>query len=150
MILSRKMLRPGGLLCLLSMSLYVQPAFAQAGSQFQPSRSGAFAGAAFTVGLGDRAKPPAARLQLGMRTLAGDRGSAGALSTRHVPALEIGFAGKESGRLFVAGQSKAEVERKLGLSAGTPKAVWIGLSVALVVVATVVLINLNNLDLGQE
>jgi hypothetical protein len=150
MLVSRKTIAQGGLLCLLSMSLCAQPAFAQAGLNYRESRSGAFAGATFSVGLGAKGKAPAARLQLCMRTLAGDRQTAGALSTRHVPALELGLAGGESGKLFVAGQSKAQVERRLGLSAGTPKAVWIGLSVALVVVATVVLINLNNLDLGEE
>jgi hypothetical protein len=147
MVLKHKTLRFGGLLCLLGASLCAQPAFAQVGSQHGESRSGAFAGASFTVGMGARAKPPAARLQLGLRTLAG---SGGALRTRHAPALEIALGGKESGALFVAGQSKAEVERRLGLSAGTPKAVWIGLTVALVVVGTMVLINLDNLgDAGE-
>ena len=144
MVLTHKTFGSGGLLCLLAASLSAQPAIAQ------EMRSGAFAGAGFRLELGARAKPPAARLQLGMRSLGRDGQIAGTLATRHAPALEIGVAGKESGTLFISGQSKADVERKLGLSAGTPKIVWIGLTVALVVVGTIVLINLDNLGDASE
>ena len=109
--------RAGAVLSLVSMCLSAQPALAgtdHRGLENGESRRSAFAGAAFRVEFGARSRPPSTRLQLGMRSVAGD--SQSAFNTRHVPVLEIGMGGRQNGTLFIAGQSRAEVEQRLRLT----------------------------------
>ena len=141
--------RLGGVACLVAVSLFAQPALAQAdgrGSQYRESRSGAFAGAAFRVELGGRAKPASARLQLGTRSLAGDRQSAAPFDSRQVPALELGLGGKERGHLFIAGQPKAEMARRLGINSGAGETLMIIFGATLLVVGVYVIVNLDGLS----
>jgi len=141
--------RAGALLSLLATSLYAIPASAaedRRSYQHEQSRRAAFAGASFRLDLGARASRPATRLQLGMRSVGGDRRSAGALDTRQVPVLELGIGGREKGDLFVAGQSTAEIEHRLRLTSGTSNTVWLVFGAALVVVGVIVITNLDGLD----
>ena len=107
------------------------------------SRSGAYAGASVRLGLGGGESRPSARLQLGMRSVSGDRHSAG----RTLPALELGLGGSESGALFIGGRPKAEIERKLGMKDGGIGTTAVLLfSAALLAVGVYVIVNLDRLD----
>jgi hypothetical protein len=129
------MRRTGAGLSLLSLCLFAQPAFASDASrgieQGQTSKA-AFAGAGFRLEFGAKARPPATRLQVGMRSVAD--GSQSTFKTRTVPMFELGMAGKEKRAFFIAGQSKAEIEQRLNLNGGAYKTATIIFAAGLVVV----------------
>jgi len=123
MLKANAMRRAGAVLSLVAMCLSAQPAGAQTalamadhrGIEDGESRRAAFAGAAYRIEFGARSRPPSTRLQVGLRSIAADSQS-GAFSTHHVPVLEVGMNGRENGTLFIAGRSKAEAEKSLGLN----------------------------------
>ena len=149
MFKANRMRRAGAVFSLLTLlSLSAQPAMAAAdhgGLESGASRRGAFAGAAYRLEFGARSRQPSARLQLGMRSVAADSQSAAAFNTRHVPVLEYGMGGRENGTIFIAGQSKAEMEQRLGL-AGRTNTGEILLGVGLVVVLVYAVCCLKLLD----
>jgi hypothetical protein len=143
------------ILSLLAATLAPLPAFAAPDHrdlEHGETRRGAFAGTSFRVELGPRARAPGARLQLGMRAVSGSGRSAAPVRTTHMPALEIGIGGRDAGEMFIAGRSRAEVERSLGLgprgARGTTVTV-IG-AVALIAVGILVLTNLDGLSSEDE
>jgi hypothetical protein len=148
MFKSRAAKRAGTILSILAMAGAATPACAaqdERDSQFE-TRRGAFAGASFRAEFGARTRRPAARLQLGFRSVARDQRLAA--HSRTMPAFEIGLGGRESGNLFVAGRSTADIERSLRLDGSAGTAVVIAGGVALLVVGLIVIENLD--DLGND
>lgn len=141
------------LAALISASLCAQPALAAQDQRLAPStetRTAAFAGATFRAPFGGRqAARPQTRLQLGMRSISTDAQSAAPLRARHVPAVELGIAGRERGTLHLAGQSRADIERRLGVRGNSTVTYVFG--AALLVVGLIVITSLDDLgDSGGE
>jgi hypothetical protein len=61
--------------------------------------------------------------------------------------FELGAAGKDRGKLFIAGQSTGELKQRLGPSGTTVAVVF---SVALLAVGLLVITNLDDLDSGSS
>ena len=114
--------------------------------QYDEARRAAFAGATFRLETGPAAKPPATRLQIGLRSVASGRQSEASPRITHVPLFELGAAGRESGSLFIAGQPTTAFERKLGVNADAGTTAAVIFAVALVAVGLLVITNLDNLD----
>lgn len=139
---------------LLAATLAPLPAFAAPDHrdvQYSETRRGAFAGTSFRLEFGQRARAPGARLQLGMRAVSGSGGSGAApVRTTHTPALELGIGGQGAGEMFIAGRSRAEVERSLGIGGGGARGTTVTVigAVALLAVGILVLTNLD--DLGGD
>nr|WP_295370402.1 hypothetical protein [uncultured Sphingosinicella sp.] len=116
--------------------------------QFGETRRAAFAGTAFRLELGRVAKAPTARLQVGMRSVSAGAQSSAATRTSHMPALEIGLGGRETGSLFIAGRPARQIEKKLGMLDTAETAMLVG-AVVFVAVGLLVITNLNGLDDGE-
>lgn len=153
MFRSRLADRVGVILSLVSGALCAQPAVAaQDHRQFQydETRRAAFAGATVRLEMGPAARPPATRLQLGLRSLSSGRQSEAGPKFTHVPLFELGVAGRDSGNLFIAGQSTTTVEKRLGLNGDAWTTASVVLTVALLAVGVLVITSLDGLDSGGE
>ena len=144
--------RAGALLSLLSMGLCAQPAAAARDhrlGQTGETRTAAFAGATFRIPFGRQADRPQTRLQLGLRSVSIDSQSAAPSRVRHVPAVEFGVDSRETGTLYLAGQSRADIERRLALRGNSTVTYVFG--AALLVVGLIVITSLDDLgDSGAE
>jgi hypothetical protein len=114
---------------------------------YDESRRAGFAGAVFRLEMGAAAKAPSTRLQIGVRSISSRRQFEGTTSDVHVPVFELGAAGKDRGKLFIAGQSTGELKQRLGPSGTTVAVVF---SVALLAVGLLVITNLDDLDSGSS
>ncbi len=153
-MLRSKPLGSGSFILLLASGVScAQPAMAAQDyrqAQYQETNRAAFAGGVVRFEMGPRAKPPATRLQIGWRSLSSDRGSDAPPNVTHVPMFELGFAGKDRGNLFVAGQPTRALERKLGLNGDTGTTAVVVFSVALLAVGLLVITNLDSLDSDDQ
>jgi hypothetical protein len=101
----------------------------------------AFAGINVRMPLGQaRAARPSARLQLTTGYSIRDVRT-GSVRRLKAQGLEIGAGGDGAATFHMNGQSKAELQKKLGLSGSTSNTVWIILGVTLVAVGVLVLSN---------
>ena len=109
-------------------------------------RTSAFAGLNVRMELGG-AKPakPFARMQLTSSYHVRDART-GSLQTLKAQGLEFGAAQNGAPTFYLNGQSTSQLKERNQLSGSTPDAVWIGLSVALVVVGVMVISNLDGLN----
>ncbi len=99
--------------------------------QHHERRIGAFAGAVVNMELGrGRRTIPTARLQLGLSHRYQATGSALPSRVVRSPGLELGFAQRRP-ILFVAGQSTASLERRVGLNGSTNRILLIAGGIAL-------------------
>jgi hypothetical protein len=96
--------------------------------------------------MGRRAKPPAARLQFGLRSVSTGRHSEAPTRIAHVPVLELGLGGRDSGSLFIAGRPAQAIERKLGVDARTQSTAMLVGAVVFLAVGLLVITNLDGLD----
>lgn len=143
--------RGGCILSLVSFALCAEPAFAAEDhrtSQYDETRRTAFAGAVFRLEMGPGAKPPATRLQMGLRSLSSGRHSEAPPRIAHVPLFELGVAGKGKPEMFVGGRSVREMRERMNLTSSTPNTVWIIMGVVLVAVTILVVSGLD--DLGDS
>lgn len=104
-------------------------------------RTSAFAGVNVRMPLGGaKAARPSARLQLTSSYIVRDARS-GSVATFKPQGLEIGAARNGAPAFYMNGRSKAEMQKKFGLTGSTSNTVWIILGVTLVAVAVLVLSN---------
>lgn len=141
------------LAALMSLCLCAQPALAaqdQRIGQSAETRTAAFAGASVRLPFGGRqAARPQTHLQLGMRSISTDPQSAAPLRARNVPAVELGLGNRERFNLYLAGQSRADIERRLGVRGNSTVTYVFG--AALLVVGLIVITSLDDLgDSGGE
>ena len=143
----------GIVLSLLSGMLGAQPAVAAEDYRhlgYTESRRAGFAGAVFRLEMGAAAKAPSTRLQIGVRSVSSRRQFEGTTSDVHLPVFELGAAGKDRGKLFIAGQSTGELKQRLGPSGTVGTTVAVVFSVALLAVGLLVITNLDDLDSGSS
>ena len=127
-----------GLATALSMICVTTPCFAQDKMSFthnDAQRTGAYAGVNLRLDLGQTPRPrPVARIAMGLTQET--RGSGGAqqgMRRNAVPALELGLKKSGGPELFMAGQSTARLEQRLGargLGLGTVETVALVAAVA--------------------
>ena len=117
-------MKPSILFALVAASaLSAQPCLAAADfrdNQNLVSRSGAFAGLGIRMALErGRIAAPTARLKLGMSHSLVDASSGAPVRVAPASSLELGFTGKAKPRLFVGGQSLADMKQRLGFRGST-------------------------------
>lgn len=136
----------GRVAAVLFLTIGAQPGIAseRSGSSLSGEhRSGVFAGAALTVPFGrGTAARPRAGLRLTTTHQYRDGRSAEIEQRYRNPALELRFSGSGNPRIYVAGQSAAEMERRLGVNGSTTWLIVGG--VAVILVAAIVLSNGND------